>query len=328
MNDPNNPCVFCPSGLDVDRVAVEGKTYRVLWSKFEVCLGHALIVPRRHVASFFDLTYEEVSEFMTEGVQTAWHCVRDLYAMHGKPKPTDFNLGVNIGPAAGQTVMHCHIHLFPRVPGDVPDPRGGVRNIFPNGNYLKAPVIPGFSHQTIPSGLQCLRQGGVVTTSGRRDVPQGARVLVVNLDDDKDTVVATASRNGMGDLELRLAPDQTRGPSRSAPLVDAVRKYFTAHDHLHGPGNVERFGPCSYDTTGRPDPTPEQDAARALAYARLQQASWAMRATAMDPEFKEEPLTKLVEELSAAEHAHHLDVSDENLDRLMKAEAALREAVR
>ena len=86
--------------------------------------GHALVFPRRHVASFFELTGEErlaIGELLD----------RLKTKLDTKHSPDAYNIGINDGPAAGQTVMHVHVHLIPRYKGDADDPRGGVRWIFP-----------------------------------------------------------------------------------------------------------------------------------------------------------------------------------------------------
>jgi diadenosine tetraphosphate (Ap4A) HIT family hydrolase len=87
--------------------------------------GHTLVIPKRHVGSFFGTTHNERTELLT---LLDW-CRTDLMGHH---KPAGFNIGINDGKAAGQTVMHLHIHLIPRYAGDKPDPRGGVRWIFPD----------------------------------------------------------------------------------------------------------------------------------------------------------------------------------------------------
>jgi len=91
---------------------------------FPVSPGHTLIIPRRHVASFFDLTDEEVADMLAlaRQVQTI---------LDNRFHPDGYNLGVNIGLAAGQTVFHVHMHLIPRYAGDVSDPKGGVRGVIP-----------------------------------------------------------------------------------------------------------------------------------------------------------------------------------------------------
>jgi diadenosine tetraphosphate (Ap4A) HIT family hydrolase len=82
--------------------------------------GHVLIVPRRHVASFFDMTSEEQKAVIA--------LLNDAQSfIHARHKPDGYNIGVNIGKAAGQSRMHVHVHLIPRYTGDVSDPRGGVR---------------------------------------------------------------------------------------------------------------------------------------------------------------------------------------------------------
>ena len=86
--------------------------------------GHTLVVPKRHVASVFDLTGEEWADL--------WAMVRRVRGMVPELSGADaLNVGVNDGPAAGQTVLHAHVHLIPRRMGDVPDPRGGVRWVLP-----------------------------------------------------------------------------------------------------------------------------------------------------------------------------------------------------
>lgn len=126
--DPTG-CPFCPP--ESDRVFYDVPKVLGLWSKFEVAPGHALVIPKRHIASWWDLYDDEVMGMM-EGLDHAKKAVEKGYE-----KPDGYNIGVNAGTAAGQTVMHVHVHLIPRWTGDVPDPRGGVRNILPKGNYLK-----------------------------------------------------------------------------------------------------------------------------------------------------------------------------------------------
>ena len=87
--------------------------------------GHVLIVPRRHVASWFESTTPEREEIL----RLADDARRILTGRHS---PDGFNLGINDGAMAGQSVPHLHLHLIPRYRGDVPDPRGGVRWIIPD----------------------------------------------------------------------------------------------------------------------------------------------------------------------------------------------------
>jgi superfamily II DNA or RNA helicase/diadenosine tetraphosphate (Ap4A) HIT family hydrolase/HKD family nuclease len=120
MTEP--ACPFC-SPPD-DRLFYRGRLVLGVWDQFPVSPGHALIIPRRHVASWFEATDEERVELMAAVVdaQTA------IERIH---QPDGYNLGVNIGHAAGQTIFHLHVHVIPRYHGDVPVPRGGVRHVIP-----------------------------------------------------------------------------------------------------------------------------------------------------------------------------------------------------
>ncbi len=116
-----NECIFCV-GEPVE-IAHSDNFYACL-DGYPVSQGHALIIPRRHILSLFDLTGEEVAEMhqVMVGV-VGW--LTHQYA------PAGFNVGVNDGAAAGRTIHHLHVHVIPRYVGDVADPRGGVRNILP-----------------------------------------------------------------------------------------------------------------------------------------------------------------------------------------------------
>ena len=91
---------------------------------FPISPGHMLIIPRRHIASFFDATSAERTSLL-ELLDVARNRLVEEFA------PAGFNIGINDGPAAGQTVPHLHIHLIPRFAGDSADPRGGVRWVIP-----------------------------------------------------------------------------------------------------------------------------------------------------------------------------------------------------
>ena len=86
--------------------------------------GHTLVLPKRHIASIFEATKEEVAA-LWEALQQAR---TNLIKEHS---PDGFNIGINDGLASGQTILHLHIHMIPRYKGDMPDPRGGIRWIFP-----------------------------------------------------------------------------------------------------------------------------------------------------------------------------------------------------
>jgi diadenosine tetraphosphate (Ap4A) HIT family hydrolase len=82
--------------------------------------GHVLIIPKRHVANFFDMNAQEQAAVLALLNQAQQACQAQL-------SPDGYNIGVNIGQAGGQSRMHVHVHLIPRYTGDVPDPRGGIR---------------------------------------------------------------------------------------------------------------------------------------------------------------------------------------------------------
>lgn len=110
--------------LDETRWVSENERAAALRDGFPISEGHTLIVPKREVSSIFDLDEEEVL--------ACWRLLlEEKERLQLKLKPDGFNIGVNIGAAAGQTVFHAHIHLIPRYEGDHPHPRGGVRAVIP-----------------------------------------------------------------------------------------------------------------------------------------------------------------------------------------------------
>lgn len=116
----------CPFCLTEDpRIILSNSHAIAMYDKFPISPGHTLIIPRRHIASFFEASSEEHLA-LTELLNNMQHVVQTEH------KPDGFNIGINIGEAAGQTIMHLHIHLIPRYVGDRPDPRGGVRWVFPD----------------------------------------------------------------------------------------------------------------------------------------------------------------------------------------------------
>lgn len=120
---PNGPCPFCT--LPRERILVETDAAIAFFDGYPVTEGHTLIIPRRHVARLFDLAPAEL--------QALWDLVARMRdSLQGRFRPDGFNLGLNEGEAAGQTIGHAHVHLIPRRRGDVPDPRGGVRWIIPD----------------------------------------------------------------------------------------------------------------------------------------------------------------------------------------------------
>ena len=115
-------CPFCQ--IAAARFVFADDVTLVIRDAFPVSPGHTLIIPRRHVGSFFQLTAPE-RESMFELLTQA------KAELDGTLQPDGFNIGINDGAAAGQTVPHLHLHLIPRYRGDTPDPRGGVRWVLP-----------------------------------------------------------------------------------------------------------------------------------------------------------------------------------------------------
>jgi diadenosine tetraphosphate (Ap4A) HIT family hydrolase len=112
--------------IEKERILAEDDLYTVAWDKYPVSPGHTLVIAKRGVARFSDLTHEEKTRLL----HWADWCTRHLQAALSPP-PDAFNIGLNDGTAAGQTVAQLHLHIIPRYAGDVPDPRGGVRWVIP-----------------------------------------------------------------------------------------------------------------------------------------------------------------------------------------------------
>lgn len=118
----NPGCPFCSP--DVDRLFFEDDLVRGMTDAFPLNPGHALIVPRRHIASWFDATDDERMSLL-RGVDAARSVALARHRADG------FNIGINEGAAAGRTIPHLHVHVIPRLIGDVADPRGGIRWVVP-----------------------------------------------------------------------------------------------------------------------------------------------------------------------------------------------------
>ena len=115
-------CPFCT--LPPDRIVQENDYAVWIYDGFPVSPGHSLIIPKRHVGSFFEASVEERTAMLAL-LDKAKATVEEVY------QPVAYNIGINDGPAAGQTVPHLHLHLIPRYSGDVADARGGVRWVIP-----------------------------------------------------------------------------------------------------------------------------------------------------------------------------------------------------
>ena len=129
MRDPNNPCLFC--NIKVSGLAIENDLAYVSYDSYPVSEGHCLIIPKRHVKDYFELTNEEVIACNELIKKIKYDIINNDSSIKG------FNIGTNVGLTAGQSVMHCHIHLIPRRKGDVENPQGGVRSVIPLKQHYK-----------------------------------------------------------------------------------------------------------------------------------------------------------------------------------------------
>jgi diadenosine tetraphosphate (Ap4A) HIT family hydrolase len=116
-------CPFCER-ITSGEILIASALSAVIKDAFPINPGHCLIVPNRHVMSIFEMTDDEAKDLF--GLVTSVKAI-----IEKKFSPAGYNLGMNIGPAAGQTIAHAHLHVIPRYQGDVEDPRGGVRYIIP-----------------------------------------------------------------------------------------------------------------------------------------------------------------------------------------------------
>jgi diadenosine tetraphosphate (Ap4A) HIT family hydrolase len=116
MTTDTSPCELCTP----NEVVFQNALAYVRYDSKSLSRGHVLIIPKRHVANFFDMSTEEQSAILALLNQAYESNLAQL-------SPDGYNIGVNIGKAGGQSRMHVHVHLIPRYSGDVPDPRGGIR---------------------------------------------------------------------------------------------------------------------------------------------------------------------------------------------------------
>lgn len=118
-----NNCIFCE--YEKLNIILKNNLCYAIFDKYPVNKGHMLIIPYRHIDSLFDATEEE-----TEAI---FSLLKEAKAyLDRKFKPDGYNVGVNIGKYAGQTIMHLHVHLIPRYKGDIDNPTGGIRGVIPS----------------------------------------------------------------------------------------------------------------------------------------------------------------------------------------------------
>jgi ATP adenylyltransferase len=117
-------CLFCE--IDKTRIISENDLAYAIRDGFPVTEYHTLIIPKRHAETYFDMTSDE-----KRACDELLHLIKNEILSDDKGV-TGFNIGMNAGASAGQTIFHSHIHLIPRRDGDVEQPRGGVRGVIPN----------------------------------------------------------------------------------------------------------------------------------------------------------------------------------------------------
>ena len=129
MKDPNNPCLFCD--IKKSGCTDENELAYASYDSYPVTEHHCLIIPKRHIKDYFDLSNDELV--------ACNELIQIIKKEITKKDPTvkGFNLGTNIGKVSGQSILHCHLHLIPRREGDVDNPQGGVRSVIPNKQHYK-----------------------------------------------------------------------------------------------------------------------------------------------------------------------------------------------
>ena len=132
MRDPNNPCLFCNS--KISGIAHENDLAYASHDTYPVSEFHCLIIPKRHVIDYFELTDEELV-----ACNDLIKIIKEEVLIKDKNVKA-FNIGTNAGKIAGQSIMHCHIHLIPRREGDVENPQGGVRSVIPQKQHYKRKI--------------------------------------------------------------------------------------------------------------------------------------------------------------------------------------------
>ena len=129
MKDPNNPCLFC--NIEKSGCAHENELAYASYDSYPVTEHHCLIIPKRHIKDYFDLSNKELVA-CNDLIQIVKNEI-----IKKDPSVKGFNFGTNIGKVAGQSILHCHLHLIPRREADVVNPQGGVRSVIPSKQHYK-----------------------------------------------------------------------------------------------------------------------------------------------------------------------------------------------
>ena len=265
MSEP--ACPFCT--IDTQRIFYGGDVVIGIWDAYPVSDGHALLLPKRHVASWFDATTEERTA-LVEATAAVRDAILKRNSLQKLPIPNGFNIGVNVGEGAGQTVHHLHVHVIPRYRGDVPDPRGGIRHVIPHrANYLADARMEGagFVHDAEAASRRTDLPSTIrdrLVIGGRDDALIGP--LLENLDraQQVDIAVAFVLESGVDVIGAHLREVLERGGNVRLLTGD----YMDATDpralrrllDLEGKGTIERrvfesssesFHPKAYIFVGR-----------------------------------------------------------------------------
>ena len=129
MRDLNNPCLFC--NVKESGSAHENELAYASYDSYPVSKHHCLVIPKRHIKDYFELTNEELLACNNLMKIVKKEIINKDETVSG------FNLGTNIGKVSGQSINHCHFHLIPRREGDVENPQGGVRSVIPSKQHYK-----------------------------------------------------------------------------------------------------------------------------------------------------------------------------------------------
>jgi diadenosine tetraphosphate (Ap4A) HIT family hydrolase len=128
----NKNCLFCDiQSTDQQRIIAESNLAYVIRDGFPVTDGHTLFIPKRHVKDYFELVPAEINAI------NSLMSKQRLLLQEQDSKIEGFNIGMNCGEVAGQTIFHCHVHLIPRRKGDVENPRGGIRHVIPSKAFYE-----------------------------------------------------------------------------------------------------------------------------------------------------------------------------------------------
>ena len=194
-----NGCPFCRLSRRVE-IICETATCVAFYDGYPVSPGHALIIPKRHVASYFDLTNHE-REAMNVMLQYVKQKIDERF------HPDGYNIGINVNEAAGQSVFHVHMHVIPRYKGDVPNPKGGVRGVIPNKqNYNAASLENETTEVTKPEKTKAYTVEQKRSEHGNAYVPW---------DDEADRLLCRMYDEGKSISLLSDIFERTQGAIRS-----------------------------------------------------------------------------------------------------------------